>query len=77
MRESILSDMRTTLTQARTRSGLSREALAAKSGVSLATIYRLEAGAKPSYDTVEKLESALKLRRGTLVFGDQGLRASA
>lgn len=62
--------MRTTLTQARERCGWTPEELAEKSSVSRATIYRLESGATPAYGTVEKLEAALGLKRGTLVFGD-------
>jgi transcriptional regulator with XRE-family HTH domain len=61
--------MRKTLTAARKRYGWKPEDLAKHSGVSRATIYRLEAGTYPSYETVQKLESALRLRRGTLVFG--------
>lgn len=64
-----VSSMRMTLTEARKRCKWTPEDLAKHSGVSRATIYRLEAGATPSYDTVQKLEPALRLRRGTLVFG--------
>lgn len=45
--------------------------LAAKSGVNKSTICRIESGevTNPSNDTVKRLEEAMKLRRGTLVFG--------
>jgi transcriptional regulator with XRE-family HTH domain len=45
--------------------------LATRSGVNKSTISRIEAGeiTNPSNDTVAKLELALRLRRGTLVFG--------
>ncbi len=69
-RESILSRMRTTLDQALKRAGLTTEQLAQKSGVSRATIYRLLSGRPPAYDTIGKLEAALGIRRGSLVFGD-------
>lgn len=50
---------------------MSPEALAEKSGVHRATVYRLKNGesTNPSSDTVQRLELALRLRRGTLVFG--------
>lgn len=67
-----VSHMRTTLTEARKRRGFgwTPERLAEESGVSRATVYRLEAGTitNPSIDTVHRLEDALKLRRGSLVF---------
>jgi len=47
--------------------------LAEKAGLNKGTVSRLEAGEieNPSNDTVEKLELALELRRGTLVFGQR------
>lgn len=61
--------MRLTLRDARNKKGWTPDYLAERSGVSRATIYRLEAGETPSYDTVTKLEEALRVRRGTLMFG--------
>lgn len=59
-------DLRT----ARTKREWTMDELAERSGVSKATISRIEAGevSNPSNDTVANLEAALKLRRGTLVF---------
>lgn len=52
--------------------------LAARSGVSKATISRIESGeiANPSNDTVVALEAALKVRRGTLIFGSASSKAA-
>lgn len=63
--------MRLTLTEARERRKLTPEGLAEKAKVHRATVYRIEAGdiTNPSNDTVQKLEQALRLKRGTLVFG--------
>lgn len=64
--------MRYTLEEAMgKRKGLTPEGLAEKAGVHRATVYRLLAGdiGNPSSATVEKLELALRLKRGTLVFG--------
>ena len=60
------------------RGPLTMEALSAKSGVNKSTISRIEAGevTNPSNDTVTRLEEALKLRRGTLVFGQAMEQAS-
>lgn len=65
--------VQTDLKTARERRGWDQKTLAAKSGVSQATISRIEAGdiTNPSNETVKKLELALKLRRGALVFGCQ------
>lgn len=62
--------MRITLTQARERRRLTPEALAEQSGVSRATVYRLEGGdvVNPGHETVQKLEAALRLKPGSLVF---------
>ena len=62
--------MRMTLREARKRRGLTPDGLVEESGVSRATVYRIEAGdvTNPSNDTVTKLELALRLKRGTLVF---------
>lgn len=65
--------MRITLAQSRKRNGWTPEELAKKSGVSLPTIYRLLAGTTPSYDTARKLETALVLKPGTLVFGQEAI----
>lgn len=63
--------MRLTLPEAMQRRDMSPEVLAEKSGIHKATVYRLKNGeiANPSHDTVQKLELALRLKRGTLVFG--------
>ena len=62
---------------ARTRKGFDwdQQTLARKSGVSQSTISRIEDGliTNPSNDTVKKLENALRLKRGTLVFGAEAL----
>ena len=61
-------DLRT----ARERAGIRTQTeLAERSGVNLSTISRIESGEiqDPANSTVERLELALKLRRGTLVFG--------
>lgn len=63
---------------ARDRRGWTQEQLEAASGVDQGVISRLERGesVNPTFDTVRKLEAALKLRRGTLVFG-QAMERSA
>lgn len=65
--------MRMTVSEARKRKafGWTPEELAERAGVHRATVYRIESGeiTNPSYDTVTKLEEALRLKRGTLVFG--------
>lgn len=60
-----------TLREARDRKGWTQEQLEAESGVDQGLISRLERGASanPTFGTVRKLEAALKLRPGTLVFG--------
>jgi transcriptional regulator with XRE-family HTH domain len=67
--------MRTTLSAARKRRGLTPEQLAREASLHPATVYRLEAGttANPSHATVAALEDALGLRRGSLVFGEQAV----
>lgn len=66
-------DLKTARDAFRTTNGrrLTMEQLAALSGVVKSTISRIEAGliTNPSNDTVKALEQALKLRPGTLVFG--------
>jgi transcriptional regulator with XRE-family HTH domain len=54
------------------------EQLAERSGISKSTISRIEAGeiTNPSNDTVQQLEVALRLKRGTLIFGQVISRAS-
>lgn len=60
-----------TLRQARDLRGWTQEQLEELSGVEQTVISRLERRVtqNPSNDTVAKLEAALKVRRGTLVFG--------
>jgi transcriptional regulator with XRE-family HTH domain len=62
--------MRLTLTQARERKDWTPEQLAEKSGVSRATIYRLEGAdaPNPEHQTIEKLEAALGVKPGTLTW---------
>lgn len=62
--------MRLTVREAREKKGWTPEELAEHAGVHRATVYRIEAGAMPNYTTVEALEVALKVRPGTLVFGE-------
>lgn len=68
-----------TLREARERRGWTQERLEAESGVDQTTISRIEAGVNtnPSNATVAKLELALRLKRGTLVFGQSGSMARA
>lgn len=60
-----------TLRNAREWRGWTQERLEELSGVAQTTISKIERGdvVNPSNGTVEKLEVALRLRRGTLVFG--------
>lgn len=61
-----------TLKAAREHAGLTQQELEDKSGVDRTRISRIEADplhANPTIDTVTKLEAALRLKRGTLVFG--------
>ncbi|HYF34280.1 MAG TPA: helix-turn-helix transcriptional regulator [Prosthecobacter sp.] len=60
-----------TLREARERRRWTQEQLEAASGVDQGVISRLERGesVNPTFETVRKLEAALRLRRGTLVFG--------
>lgn len=64
--------MHTDLRTAREAKDWSQAELARRSGVDQTTISRIEAGetGNPSNATVAKLELTLKLRRGTLVFGE-------
>lgn len=66
------------LKTARDKRGWTMDELAERSKVSKATISRIEAGdvTNPSNDTVANLESALSLKRGTLVFGHHVEQAS-
>ncbi len=70
--------MQTDLRTARDRKKWDQQTLAKRSGVSQATISRIEAGeiTNPSYDTVLKLEDALRLKRGSLVFGQAEARTA-
>jgi len=61
-----------TLAEAREAKKLTQQQLEDLSGVDRTRIAKMEAdpaNANPTVDTVRKLEDALKLRRGTLVFG--------
>lgn len=71
--------MHTDLRTARERRKWSQVALARKSGVDQTTISRIEAAetTNPSNATVQKLEQALQLKRGTLVFGEPAAEAQA
>lgn len=68
-----------TLRAARGLRGWSQEQLEELSGIAQATISKIERGevTNPTNDTVAKLEVALKLKRGTLVFGDQVMAEQA
>lgn len=70
--------MQMTLREARKKRAWTPEQLAEHSGVHRATIYRIESGfiTNPSNDTVKALEEALRVRRGTLVFGQVMEKAS-
>lgn len=61
--------MRLTVREAREKRGWTPEELAEHAGVHRATVYRIEAGASPNYSTVEALETALRVKPGTLLFG--------
>jgi transcriptional regulator with XRE-family HTH domain len=67
------------LKTARKRRRLDQVTLAERSGVNQSTVSRLEKGviAKPSAETIEKLERALRLRRGQLRFGGYVTEAAA
>lgn len=71
--------MQLDLKTARERRDWNQKTLAQESDVDQATISRIESGetTNPSNDTVAKLEAALKLKRGTLVFGEQVTEAQA
>lgn len=68
-----------TLRDARTKRGLTQTQLEAASGIDQTVISRIERGENPNptIDTVRKLEDALRLRRGTLVFGHEAEALSA
>ena len=61
----------TTLKAAREAAGLSQTELAERSGVGQPVISRIESGERvnPSITTVRRLEAALGLKPGTLIFG--------
>jgi transcriptional regulator with XRE-family HTH domain len=67
-----------TLRDARTARGWTQDELAEKSGIDQTTISGLEVGrsTRPSFDTVQKLARALKLRPEQLVFGQPDSVAS-
>lgn len=60
-----------TLVKARKRRQWDQKTLARESGVDQSVISRIETGAtaNPTNDTVKRLEEALRVPRGTLVFG--------
>lgn len=62
-----------TLRAARERRGWTQEQLETAADVPQSVISRLERGesVNPTNETVAKLEAALRLRRGTLVFGEE------
>lgn len=63
--------MQLTVRDARDIKGWTLEKLAEESGVNKSTICRLESGkTKPLHETVNALEDALGVKRGTLVFTD-------
>ena len=65
------------LKTARERRRLTYAQLAAKCGVHKTTIARIERGAvRPMHDTVNALEDALSLKRGTLKFDEDEAIAS-
>lgn len=68
-----------TLREARDRRKWTQEQLEDASGVDQGVISRLERGtsANPTFDTVRKLEEALRLRPGTLIFGHSAEEARA
>lgn len=68
--------MQQTLRAARDSKGWSLEELAAKSGVHKSTISRLERGeTAPMHGTAARIEKALGLKPGTLVFGLEAVSA--
>jgi transcriptional regulator with XRE-family HTH domain len=64
------------LRDARQRAGLTQVELRERSGVEQNTISRIEAGRvrDPQWSTARKLELALGLTHGTLIFGDEAAR---
>jgi transcriptional regulator with XRE-family HTH domain len=63
--------MQLSLRAAREKKGWSIEQLAMRSGVNKSTISRLERGeTQPMHDTVNQLEDAMGLTRGTLIFNN-------
>lgn len=64
---------RMTLKAARVARGWTQDELATRSGVSQASIvkYERDPDADPAVSLVDKLETALYLKRGTLIFGRQ------
>lgn len=66
-----------TLKAARDKRRWTQEQLAAKSGIVQSQISRIERGEveDPQNSTVEALEEALRLKRGTLKFGPEAVNA--
>lgn len=64
-----------TLKEARAKRSVTQEQLSQASGVDQSVISRIERGenSNPSHDTITKLETALSLKRGTLVFGREAI----
>lgn len=60
-----------TLREAREREGLTQQALAERTGLSLRTVYGIEAGGRPSLNTLHQLCNALRLttEERAVVFG--------
>lgn len=77
-RNTIHSVKHMTLRGARDLRNWSQEQLEAASGIAQATISKIERGEvlNPSNDTVKNLEVALRVPRGTLVFGQAMEQAS-
>ena len=69
--------MQLTLKQAREKRKLTWAQLAAKCGVHKTTIARIERGdVRPMHDTVNAIEDALAVKRGTLRFDEDEAIAS-
>lgn len=64
-----------TLRQARDKRGLTQDELSALSGVPQSRIAEIETGKTqdPQNKTVKALEEALRLKRGTLIFGEEAV----
>lgn len=78
LKQDVLAMKQSDLKTERDRRNWTQQELADRSGVDISTISRIEAGLNqnPMNATVTKLELALRLKRGTLVFGQPIERAS-